>query len=225
MVCGQVNRCDDRFVYRRNELRGLGVMVSLFAIIEFGIGGAVAQFFTESPVASSWWTSGFMLVAGSTAMSSTNKGLVMVACISASIGVLAGLSGSVTESAIAKIFEKLLSCGTFKAYPPSINMGAAGYSGNINIFGSSSTYNTTTWCMYQAAKLSKYSTDGSSCYCSFDAKPAPLATRTYMDTCEPLQFSNGKADCQKIFTTFTPNLKASAGITALLTGRCCYLCF
>ena len=144
----------------------------------------------------------------------------MIACIAASIGILAGLTGSVSENAVVGIFQRLLSCGTFKTYPPLAflpSATSAAVNSNINMYGNSISMNTTTWCLYQAYATARYD-NTASCYCSYTTFPQPLHNPSYTDSCEVLTFNKGGAHCNKIFTEFTPTLRASAAITSLLTG-------
>ena len=93
MVCGQQNSCDDRYVYRRQEMRVLGVIIAVFSIIEFGVGGSIVNTFRDSPISAptTYWTCAFFITAGTAACSSINKGVVMVACILSSIAIILGI--------------------------------------------------------------------------------------------------------------------------------------
>ena len=198
----------------------MGCVLTLFSIIEFCLGSVINNFFKVPPVLSDWWSTTFFIAAGSSAMSSNNKGLVIIACIASSIGVLAGLSNSLTESDAAATFDKILSCGTYKT-PPS-TVGFTPTFSNMNIVGNSISKNTTSFCLYRLylSNLDSSSSlryDSSSCYCGATVQPRPANAPDYADSCLTLTFSSGGAQCTKVFTSYTPTLKASAGIVILLT--------
>jgi len=194
--------------------------MTLFSVIQFCLGSVINNFFRVPPVVSDWWSTTFFIAAGSSAMSSSNKGLVIIACIASSIGVLAGLSSSLTESDAAATFDKILSCGTYKTPPSSV--GFAPTLSNMNIVGNSVSTNTTRFCLYRLYVSNLDSTsslkyDSASCYCGATAQPRPANAPEYADSCLTLTLSSGVAQCTKIFTSYNPTLKASAGIVIFLT--------
>lgn len=88
---------------------------------------------------------------------------------------------------------------------------------NVDYFGSSYSYNTTRWCLYETlSPLTGPVYNSAVCYCSYYPQPVPRGRPTFEDSCLSLEFHSGDP-CNKIFTEFTPTLRASSTITALLT--------
>lgn len=177
-------------------LRFLGAASFIFAVIEFGLGGGLFNFFDNAKMGA-WWVGLILALASICAMVSVNRGWIISTCIISSASCVVAIVGAAYDGTHSHMFRGLTACSkTHDAISTIYNYG------NSNDFGSSLA------CLMDS-QVTGFVSDG--CYCA----------SKFGSDCYEFTLSNYATyydqNCGSILTDYTNVMSTSAAF--------CVFCF
>jgi len=174
-------------------MRVCGVLMILFSIVEFGIGGAAYRIFVDFK-AGAWWAAILPFIAGVFAVVSQPKGIIIAGIVVSSLGVVTTLVGAITDSLSHDFALSQTAC--------------CSYSSTSSCYSDSSSTAVSLLdvaeCIAGSANALDY-LDGNFCEC-VDVN----------NFCWLFEGEKSLGDCAIIFTTWPSLLSASTGVCAWL---------
>ena len=177
-------------------VRIVGAFAFAFAVIEFGLGGALFNYFVNEKMGA-WWVGLIVALAAICAMVSANKGWLTATCVISSASCVVAVVGAAYDGVYSNKFRGIAACSSqIDSLSASYNYGDSDYFANSQI------------CMI-SAQATNYVSDG--CYCA-----SRFGSHCYQLTLSAYSTKYSQ-NCGNIMTTYASTMSTSVAF--------CVACF
>jgi len=204
------NKLNDDFVFLRFPIRLLGVVLIVFAILEFGVGGYCYGFLQSDNFvgAGAFWAGLMYILLGALCVHLRTKAVAIAALVMCVVAWVVGLGGVGLDGSFADLINNQLACSQM--------ITGTGYGPKYQDYGNAKAFTAADTCFLNAYP----SVNNANCYCSPSKLPANAGPGdNFTPTCLNLVLSPTVAgsDCGDVFVKFGPALRASAGLCGFMT--------
>ena len=202
----KTNKLNDEFVFLRLPIRVLGVVLIVFSILEFGVGGFCYSYLSSNNFvgAGAFWAGLTYLILGVLSVHMRTKAVAIAAIIMCFVAWVVGLGAVGLDGTFSTLINNKLACSQM--------ISGTGYGPKYSDYGNAKSYTAADVCYFQAYPNSQ----NNICYCS--ASVIPTTDISASPTCINLVLNPKVASgsCGDVFVKFGPALKASAGLCGFL---------